>query len=76
MEIDCTPAEARELLGLPDLRPIQTAVMGRIEQQLMDAANALSPEGVLKMWLSVVPATSEQYLKTIGNLFGRSAEKT
>ena len=69
IEVDCTPQEAREFLGLPDVRPMQEAVLGRIESQLMDATNALSPEGVIKMWLSIVPATSEQYLKTLGSLF-------
>jgi hypothetical protein len=75
IEVDCTPQEAREFLGFPDLRPMQNAVLGRIENQLMDATNTLSPEGVLKMWLSIVPASSEQYLKTIGSLFRMPSEK-
>jgi hypothetical protein len=76
IEVDCTPQEAREFLGFPDLRPMQNAVLGRIENQLMDATTAISPEGVLKMWLSIVPASSEQYLKTISSLFQMPAEKT
>ncbi|MDU1669419.1 MAG: DUF6489 family protein, partial [Bradyrhizobium sp.] len=27
IEIDCTPLEARQLFGLPDLGPMQAAVM-------------------------------------------------
>ena len=76
IEVDCTPQEAREFLGFPDLRPMQKAVLGRIENQLMDATTAISPEGVLKMWLSIVPASSEQYLKTISSLFQMPSEKT
>jgi hypothetical protein len=76
IEIDCTPEEAREFLGLPDLRPMQSAVLGQIEKQLMDATSSLSPEGVLKMWLSIVPASSDLYLKTIGNLFRVPNEKS
>jgi hypothetical protein len=76
IEVDCTPEEAREFLGLPDLRPMQSAVLGQIEKQLMDATTSLSPEGILKMWISLVPSTSEQYLKTIGNLFRVPADKS
>ena len=50
--------------------------LGRIEGQLMDATTALSPEGVLKMWLSIVPASSEQYLKTISSLFRMPGDKS
>jgi Family of unknown function (DUF6489) len=34
IEIDCTPEEARSFLGLPDLRPMQAAVMAKVEQQI------------------------------------------
>ena len=31
INIDCTPAEAREFVGLPDLRPLQAAWLAEIE---------------------------------------------
>lgn len=71
-ELDCTPDEARALLGLPDLGPLQKAVLDRVEAQLLDAASSMSAEGIVKMWLSVIPQASEQYLKTVGGLM-RSA---
>jgi hypothetical protein len=76
IEVDCTAEEAREFLGFPDLRPMQNAVLGRVESQLMDATKAISPEGILKMWLSIVPASSEQYLKTISSLFRMPGDKS
>jgi len=30
IDIDCTPAEARAFFGLPDVQPLQTAVMDRL----------------------------------------------
>jgi hypothetical protein len=73
-EIDCTPEEARTLLGLPDLGPLQKSVLDRVEQQLLEAASSMSAEGIVKMWLSVIPQASEQYLKSVGSLM-RSATK-
>ena len=35
VEIDCTPLEARQFFGLPDVQPMQTAVMEKLQQQMM-----------------------------------------
>ena len=35
VEIDCTPLEARQFFGLPDVSPMQTAVMDKMQQQVM-----------------------------------------
>lgn len=35
VEIDCTPLEARQFIGLPDVQPMQTAVMDKMQQQMM-----------------------------------------
>jgi hypothetical protein len=55
VEVECTPEEAREFLGLPDLRPMQAAVMAKIEKGVADAAEALAPDALLRSWLSLVP---------------------
>ncbi|HTF01981.1 MAG TPA: DUF6489 family protein, partial [Bradyrhizobium sp.] len=33
VEIDCTPLEARQFFGLPDVQPMQTAVMDNLQKQ-------------------------------------------
>ena len=73
--VECTAEEAREFLGLPDLKPMQAAVLAPLQQRMVDATTALSPEGLLKTWLSLVPAGSEQYLKTFAGLFTPTASE-
>ena len=34
VEVDCTPEEARRFLGLPDVVPIQQAIMEKLEQRM------------------------------------------
>ena len=53
--IDCTPEEARTFFGLPDLRPMQESVLAHIEERMMEAADAFSPESVLRTWLLMMP---------------------
>lgn len=68
VEIDCTPDEAREFLGLPDLKPLQVTVMAQVEKQMLEAASAFSsPDALLRTWLSLMPQGPEQ----LRDLFGR-----
>lgn len=53
-DIECTPKEARQFLGLPDVQPMQDALMKELEDKLRENMNAVDPETMLKTWL---PAT-------------------
>lgn len=52
--VDCTPEEARAFFGLPNIAPMQDALMNELEDQLRENIRALEPEAMLKTWL---PAT-------------------
>ena len=51
IDIDCTPEEARAFLGLPDVAPVQDAVMAEIQQRMLDSLKAMEPDALFKMWL-------------------------
>lgn len=53
-DIECTPEEARRFLGLPDVVPMQEALMKEIEAKMQDNIRNLDPETMVKTWL---PAT-------------------
>ena len=55
-DIECTPEEARAFLGLPDVAPMQEALMSELEDRMRDNIRSLDPETMLKTWL---PATME-----------------
>ena len=54
VDIDCTPQEARAFFGLPDVQPLQEALMPEVEERLRATLKAMDPEALLKTWL---PAT-------------------
>ena len=68
IDIDCTPEEAREFLGLPDVRPVQAALMAELEQQMRQAIAASSPDALLKRWFTVFPLGMEQMQKAMESL--------
>lgn len=53
-DIECTPEEARQFLGLPDVAPLQDALMKDLEEHLRESMRSLDPETMVKTWL---PAT-------------------
>ena len=51
IEIDCSPEEARQFLGLPDVQPLQARMMTEIEARMVQGLAAMDPETALKTWL-------------------------
>ena len=52
VDIDCTPEEARHFFGLPDVKPMQDALMQQIQDRMSANLQAMEPEAMLKTWLT------------------------
>ena len=52
-DIECTPEEARAFLGLPDVVPMQDALMSQLQQKLSDNIRNLDPETLARTWIPV-----------------------
>ena len=61
IEIDCTPQEARQFFGLPDLAPMQTAVMDKLQQQMMSNIDKMNPEALMQSWFTFDPKLAEKF---------------
>ncbi len=55
IDIDCTPAEARAFLGLPDIAPLQDAALAQMKAHLDSAAKSMSPDSVMKTLFPIGP---------------------
>ena len=51
IDIDCTPEEAREFLGLPDVRPMQEELMSGLQERMAATLKAMEPAEMLRTWL-------------------------
>ena len=65
MDVDLTPDEARTLFGLPDVKPMQKALMADMEARMKKALTAMEPDALLKMWLPASLQSLEQWQKFI-----------
>lgn len=79
IEIDCTPLEARQFFGLPDVVPMQTAVMDKLQQQMTSNIEKIAPESLIQSWFSFDPKVAERFqdlFVTMAGLGGtRSGDK-
>jgi hypothetical protein len=76
VEIDCTPLEARQFFGLPDVQPMQVAVMEKLQNQMMDNIQKVSPEALMQSWLSFDPKIAERFTDMFTTMAGLGSTRT
>ncbi len=52
VEVECTPAEARAFLGLPDVTPLNDAMVAEMQKRMEANVAAMQPEELMKTWTS------------------------
>lgn len=78
IDVDCTPEEARAFLGLPDVVPMQRALMEEIGKRMgagletMDL-EAMDPEALMKTWMPLGVQGLEQAQKMFWSQMGKAA---
>ncbi len=70
VDIDCTPEEARAFLGLPDVRPMQEALMQEMQDQMLANIRSMAPEEMMKAWLPAGLAGLEQMQQIFARMAG------
>ena len=63
MNVECSPEEMRQFLGLPDVQPMQDALMKEIEQRLLGNMKAMDPQNLARAWMPMGVQGMEQMQK-------------
>jgi hypothetical protein len=75
IEIDCTPIEARDFLGLPDVKPMQDAMMDQMQAKMLENIANFTPETLMRTWFSFDPKIAERFQDMFMNMAGLGARK-
>lgn len=78
VDVDCTPEEARAFLGLPDVKPMQDAMLRQVQERMTASLSAMDPETMFKTWLPAGVQGMEQLQKMFWSQFagtGRGGRK-
>lgn len=50
IDIDCTPDEMRDFLGLPDIKALQQEMLSGLQAQMSEAMSSGDPEKLTQAW--------------------------
>lgn len=76
IDVECTPEEARTMFGLPDVKPMQNALMAQIEERMKKTLAAMEPEALFSTWLPAGVQSFEQWQKFLwGRLTGAQSKE-
>lgn len=67
VNVECTPEEARTFMGLPDVQPMQKALMAELEERLRGNIQSMSPDNMVKTWLPAGMQGADQLQKMFWN---------
>lgn len=51
INVDCTPGEARGFFGLPNVAPMQEAVLAEVQERILKNMAAMDVETLMRVWL-------------------------
>lgn len=73
VDIDLTPEEARTMLGLPDMEPMQEAVMKRLEEKMVESLDEMSqPDYLFKRFFPVGMQGMEEFGRMTTEVMSKS----
>ena len=76
VEIDMTPEEARKLMGLPDVAPLQEEMLNEMQRRIKAALDTSDPEAMLRGWMPLGGQGFEQFQRFLWDSAKRAAGGT
>lgn len=70
VEIDCTPAEARAFLGLPDVAPLNEHLVAEMQRRMSENITAMQPDELVKSWTSFGLQAQDQFRRMMETAVG------
>jgi hypothetical protein len=71
VDVDCTPAEARAFMGLPDVTPLNEHLISEMSRRMDANITAMQPEELMKSWFSFGGQAQEQFMKLMTAAAGK-----
>ncbi len=74
VDIDCTPLEARQFLGLPDVQPMQAAILAEMEKRTLAELDKFTPENLLQTWFSSGQQGADMFSRLLSGVSLKTTE--
>ena len=73
LEVDCTPAEARAFLGLPDVTALNAELTGIMRERMTAAMSASAPDELMRQWFSLGGQATDMFRQLMTTSMTRGA---
>ena len=74
VEVDCTPAEARAFLGLPDVAPLNDHLVAEMQKRMDQNIASMQPDELMKTWTSFGVQAQDQFRRLMETAVGGAAK--
>jgi hypothetical protein len=71
VDVDCSPAEARAFMGLPDVSPLNDHLVSEMTKRMDANITAMQPEELMKSWFTFGGQAQEQFMKLMSARAGK-----
>lgn len=63
VNVECSPEEARRFMGLPDVTPINEALVEEMTSRMQKNMSLMSGENMMSSWMSVGTQAQDAFVK-------------
>jgi len=70
VNVECSPEEARRFMGLPDVTPINEALVSEMGKRLEKNLALMSGENMMSSWMSVGTQAQDAFVKLMTSAAG------
>lgn len=79
IEVDATPKEVREALGLPDIQAVQERIIAKVEKRVMDAVTEYDPTKLMSLFLpagfQLTEGMQKMFMSSLPNILNSGSKK-
>ena len=68
VNVECSPEEARRFMGLPDVTPINEALVSEMTTRMQKNLALMSGENMMSSWMSVGTQAQDAFVKLMTNI--------
>ena len=76
IEVECTPEEARQMIGLPDITPVQDRYVARLADMAEGGIKPEAIEALVRSWAPMGEAGMGMWRKLFESASARPDERT
>jgi hypothetical protein len=75
VNVECSPEEARRFMGLPDVTPINEALVAEMTTRMQKNLSLMSGESMMSSWMSVGTQAQDAFVKLMTSAAGAAAPR-